>query len=286
MSMRALLEASRPLNAGMAASAVAVGALLAEPGALVLPGVWLAVLATTCSLAAGNLWNDAADAAEDALNRPERPLPSGRLTARAARQGAAGLSLVALAAALAAGASSFLLVAGCLGGLAWYAARGKQAGLAGNLLVALLAALAVGYGALSAAWADAAARPERALAPAALAGLLHLLRELVKDAQDREGDLAAGRRTWVIKVGDSALRRLLAQLAVLLLLPPLLSLLLTTGSPALRLAHLATLALPPYLLHLVLAARLEESGDLARLSRRFKAALGVGLALYLSAALA
>jgi 4-hydroxybenzoate polyprenyltransferase len=191
-----------------------------------------------------------------------------------------------LAAAGAAGGGSFLFVALCLAGLGWYAARGKQAGLAGNAAVAALAALAVGYGALAAAWTDPAARPERALVPAALAGLLHLMRELVKDAQDLPGDRQAGRRTWVLRAGAPALRRLLGQLAVTALLPPLLSLLLTRGDAALRLAHLAALAVSPWLLRLVLAARLDEDTETARLSRRLKQALALGLALYLLAALA
>ncbi|MDP2360154.1 MAG: UbiA family prenyltransferase [bacterium] len=281
----ALLEACRPLNVLMAVLAVLVGALLAQADALAHGAAWLAAGGTALALAAGNLWNDLADLAEDRINRPGRPLPSGRLSMGAARRAAAGASLGALALALAIAWEALLLVAACLALLGWYARQGKQAGLAGNMAVASLAAASVGFGALSQVWAGLGARPEAALVPALLAGLLHLARELAKDAEDVAGDRQAGRRTWVLAAGPVALQRLLAQVAVLALLPPLLALLLGPPDPVLRAAHLIALAVAPLLLRQVLRGGLAKRDRAARLSAFCKQLLVAGLLVYAVAAI-
>jgi geranylgeranylglycerol-phosphate geranylgeranyltransferase len=277
----ALLEACRPLNSLLAALATLLGAVLGSgPAALGAPLIWVGAWATLCSLAAGNLWNDVADLAEDAVNRPERPLVSGRLSVRVARIAANGLSLIALALALSVGTPVFLYVLLCLGSLAWYSRSGKQAGLGGNLVVAGLGSAAVALGPLLGEAAGLSVHGARMLVPAFLAGLLHLMREIVKDAQDRPGDHAAGRRTWALTAGTPRLRRLLAQLSLLTLLPPLLALLLLRDPPLLRAAHLAALFLAPLLVRRVLGAPLDSLPRLAGLSRDLKRLLAGGLALY------
>jgi 4-hydroxybenzoate polyprenyltransferase len=281
---RALLEACRPLNAGLALLACGLGALLAG-GTATLSVAVPPALATSLSLAAGNLWNDLADQAEDRVNRPRRPLVSGRLRPAVARGAAWSLALAALLlAGGSGGAPSLLFVLACQGALAWYARRGKQAGLAGTAVVALLGGLAVVYGAAAAAWADPAALPARALVPAALATLLHALRELVKDLEDREGDRVAGRRGWVLRHDQASVRRLLAGGALATPLPPLAALLATADPVPLRLAHLLALGLPLLLLRRLRSLDLEDPAALAAASRGLKLVLGAGLLLYAAAA--
>ncbi len=65
-------------------------------------GTALAVGASVCLYEAGMALNDWADRAEDAVDRPHRPIPSGRVTPRAAL--AASCALTAAGLALAAGA--------------------------------------------------------------------------------------------------------------------------------------------------------------------------------------
>jgi len=285
--MRAMWEACRPLNMLMALLATLVGAVLGGGApALAGPWPWLAALSTVTALAAGNVWNDVADAREDAINRPRRPIPSGRLTARNARLGANALAGVALALAIPLGPWAIAWVALCLAMLAWYAWRGKQLGLAGNVAVAALGMAAVGLGTLAAHLAaPLGAHPARALVPAVMAGILHLARELAKDAEDREGDAAAGRRSLVIRHGLHATRRLLCQLAVLAVVPPLLALLLANEAAPLRGAHLAALFVAPLLLRRVLATDLSQAEASRRLSGHIKTLLAGGLLLYVLAAL-
>jgi len=280
----ALLEACRPLNAGLALLACLLGALLAGGTARLSLAVPPA-LATAFSLAAGNLWNDLADQAEDRINRPRRPLVSGRLRPATAWAGAWVLVLAAgLLAVASGGAPSLAFVLACQAALAWYARGGKQAGLAGTAAVALMGGLAVVYGAAAVAWEDPAAQASRALVPAALATLLHALRELVKDLEDREGDIRAGRRSWVLDRSGTAVRRLLAGLALATPLPPLAALWAAQDPLPLRFAHLLALLLPVLLLRGLRSLDLDSPSALAGASRGLKLVLGAGLLLYAAAA--
>lgn len=283
----ALWECCRPLNMALAFLAAVTGAVLTAGGsALGWPSTWLAGAATALALAAGNLWNDLADLREDAINRPGRPLPSGRLDTSTARRAAALLALASLGCALPVGLESMAWVAGCLALLAWYAQRGKQAVLAGNAAVALLSVAAVGLGALHAGLESPQSLPARALVPAVLAGLLHLMREVAKDAQDVAGDRLAGRRSLALVHGFPAVKRLLGQVAMLSLLPPLLALLFARDAAPLRQAHMLALGLAPLLLWRLKSTRLDEPSQAAHLSRTIKLLLAGGLLLYLVAALA
>src|SRR5437867_1878949 len=76
-------------------------ALRAHAGAVVL-----LLLASSCLYCAGMVWNDYFDLEQDRRERPFRPLPSGRVTPRAA---------AALGAALFAAGVAFAALAGLLG---------------------------------------------------------------------------------------------------------------------------------------------------------------------------
>lgn len=271
----ALLEGARPLNAALVAPAVGLGALLAGGReALLEPATGLAALATVLSLAAGNLWNDLADRVEDAVNAPRRPLPSGRLTPAWAWTGALVAAALGLAAAWRVGPGALRLTVACQAALAWYARRGKGWPLLGNALVAVLSATAVVFGAAVAG--DLLA----ALAPALLAGLVHFLREAVKDLADAEGDALAGRATWARSLGPERLR---ARLLPLLALLPATALwaLLRGGPPELAAAH--AFAAGPAVLWAALFLRRKDLADRAaclRSAAGLKALLAAGLAVY------
>lgn len=82
MNFRALIELLRPANVVTAAADVLAGyaaAGAAQPRTL----PWL-LASTVCLYAGGIVLNDFFDRHLDAEERPERPIPSGRITARAA----------------------------------------------------------------------------------------------------------------------------------------------------------------------------------------------------------
>ncbi|PSG96906.1 hypothetical protein BRD56_08105 [Thermoplasmatales archaeon SW_10_69_26] len=136
-SVGAVVELVRPGNVVMAGVGAIVGALVAAG-----PGAWLSVaaaaLATALVTAGGNAVNDVTDRRIDERAHPGRPIPSGRLSAKAASAIAA--AAFALALGLAAGVSWPLVavVAAAQVLLIGYEGLWKARGLVGNVVVASL----------------------------------------------------------------------------------------------------------------------------------------------------
>jgi len=194
---------TRPLNMAICAASAAVGALCAgRPLAIAAdpPSGWTgrtvaAALSSALILAAGNAFNDFRDLETDRINAPGRPLPAGDVTPRAATVFSAVLVLGGCTAALPLGSAGMLVAVTAALLLFCYDMYLKRVPLAGNLTVALLGGLAVLYGGIA---GDAVTR---ALVPASFAVLLHLAREIVKDAADEPGDRKAGIATLATVFG-------------------------------------------------------------------------------------
>jgi UbiA prenyltransferase family protein len=90
----------------------------AAAGASPNPRTLAAVASSLCLYEAGMALNDWADRAEDAVDRPHRPLPSGRIRPAAALAAAGGLTAAGLALASTAGRRP-LAVAGALAATVW-----------------------------------------------------------------------------------------------------------------------------------------------------------------------
>jgi geranylgeranylglycerol-phosphate geranylgeranyltransferase len=209
-----LMELTRPGNLALTALSVLVGTGGQIGSDDVEKVVWV-VLSAMLIAAGGNAHNDYCDRRIDAVNRPGRPVPSGRVSPGLAL----GFSLACYTAGAAggwlAGIPAGLVAVTVAGLLALYAARGKQMGLAGNFVIALVCALAFIYGGL------AVRNPVLAVFPAVFALLMHLAREIIKDVQDLSGDRAAGARTLPITSGvEKALRVSAWSLAGLVLFSP------------------------------------------------------------------
>lgn len=191
-------ELVRLRNLLMAAAGVAVGAVLVW-GRVRLPPELAWAMASAAALgAAGNVANDLADLDADRINRPRRPLVSGVVSRPAALLIGGLAGGFGLFAAWWVGGAVFLIAVPALAVMLVYSPLLKQRGLAGNLAVAVVASLPLVYGAAAAGYWRAG------MVPAAIAALLHLPREIVKDLEDVAGDRAAGRRTVPIVWGDAA----------------------------------------------------------------------------------
>ncbi|MBO0936159.1 UbiA-like protein EboC [Fibrella sp. HMF5335] len=102
--MKSYLQLMRPANLLTAAADVLAGAALAPLAGLASPfgtgqPVWLLVLSTIGLYGGGVVLNDVFDAELDAVERPERPIPGGRVSLGQAS--ALGVGLLALGVALA-----------------------------------------------------------------------------------------------------------------------------------------------------------------------------------------
>lgn len=198
MSPAGLVTIIRPVNSIAAGLATIVAYLIAT--GTVIPGVLLLFVVVTLITAAGNVINDYFDAEIDVVNRPDRPIPSGQVSLPAARAYAVVLFVTGILVCLftnelciaIAVFNSTLLIA--------YAAWLKRTPLFGNITVSFLAASMFLFGG----------------ALNGLPGLFHVMpfavmtffamlaRELVKDAEDVEGDKASGAVTVPIRYGIKA----------------------------------------------------------------------------------
>ncbi|GHC58288.1 UbiA family prenyltransferase [Streptomyces flavofungini] len=127
-------------------------------------GTFLAIGSSLCLYEAGMALNDWADRDEDAVDRPHRPIPSGRVTPTAAFTAAVALTAGGLALASRAGRPA-LATATALAGTVWAYDLGLKRTPAGPVAMAaargldlLLGATATATGASAGARADAAAR--------------------------------------------------------------------------------------------------------------------------------
>ena len=184
----------RPVNCLIAALSVYVGAFTVRvhwPTSEVL----LAALSAALILGAGNAFNDVKDLDIDRINRPGRPLPSGRLGCRAALLEALALALGGLSLAWWLGPATGMIASTAILALVVYSVYLKRTAFWGNLLVGVVGAAAFPYGAIATgSWG-------RSWIPAGFACLFHLGREIIKDIEDLEGDAAAGARTLPLRWG-------------------------------------------------------------------------------------
>lgn len=202
-ALRGLLDLTRPGNVVAAGVLTATGSFVAAGfGAAALP-VAAAVIATVFATAAGNAVNDYFDREVDRVNRPDRPIPRGAVTARAGLVFSGALFLGAVVAAVALPLAAIAIAVANLLALVAYTKLFKGLPGVGNVVVAYLTGSTFLFG---------GAAVGRVTDPAvvvlfALAALATLAREVVKDVEDVAGDRAEGLRTLPIVAGEpTALR--------------------------------------------------------------------------------
>jgi len=165
-------------------------------------GPLVASLAAFCVCAAGNVLNDIVDIEIDRINHPTRVLVRQALTVRFARWLTITFNLLAVALAVAVNWEVTAIVAGAVGLLVLYNLTLKKIALLGNVAVAFLAAFTFMTGGWAVDHLLAVTLPGPLIA-AVFAFFFHLVREIVKDVQDIEGDRRAGYRSLPIRIGTS-----------------------------------------------------------------------------------
>lgn len=161
---------------------------------------FMAAVAAFFVCAAGNIVNDLLDIESDRINHPNRVLVRERLTKRYALVLSVVFNLLALVIAYSVGMAIFLAVVTAILLLYLYNRLLKRVVLTGNLTIAFLGGLTFLTGGLAVDISFAFKLPGP-LVPAAFAFLFHLIREIVKDAEDIEGDRLDSGRTFPQLVG-------------------------------------------------------------------------------------
>ncbi|MFE0102463.1 SCO3242 family prenyltransferase [Streptomyces sp. NPDC059009] len=147
----------------------------------------LALTSSLCLYEAGMALNDWADRAEDAVDRPERPIPSGRIAPTAALAAATALTGAGLAVASRAGRPA-LAVATTLAATVWAYDLGLKRTWAGPVAMGAARGLDVVLGAVG---TGSPALPVRRALPAAAAMAGHTLAVTAVSRRETQGGSAA-----------------------------------------------------------------------------------------------
>lgn len=165
-------------------------------------GPLIASISAGLVCAAGNAVNDLVDIEGDRTNHPQRVLVRGKVSTRGALRLALILNLLAVAIAATVSLAVTLLALVAIGLLTAYNLKLKRVPLLGNSLIALLSGLIFLSGGL-AVDTSLAFRLPGPLIPMVFAFFFHLVREIVKDVSDIEGDRERGIRSLPQVVGVS-----------------------------------------------------------------------------------
>ena len=196
--MNHYIALTRPGNAILTAIAVIAGAFIAKGPEDILDfqtEIAICCVSAMMLVGGGNALNDYNDRESDKRNHPERPIPSGKISAENAltfAQILLGLGLVILIFAL---GNKMPFVIALLGVITLIAYENglKAAGIAGNIAVGLMSGAVFLYAGM------AVNDPGPTIWMFGLAILATITREIVKDIQDLEGD--KDRFTLPAKIG-------------------------------------------------------------------------------------
>ncbi len=270
VKLRAIIELSRPSNVLITFISVVVAALIAADTLSVAAPMMLAALSASLIAAGANTINDVFDLWIDKINKPHRPLPSGRVTPAAAQRialvefGLGNLLALWLSGDMLAVALTFSML------LYLYSYALKATVLWGNFAVSLSAAAAFIYGGM------AVDRPTEALIPAGFAFFYHFGREILKDLQDQAGDKAQNAETLAVRYGAKVCVRFIWLNFTILILLTLFPFLM--GWYGWRYLAAVVIGVYPVLLYVMISvSRRQSPAHLNVLSNLLKADMLVGL---------
>ncbi len=177
------LKLMRPLNCAMTALAVLAGGIItAKLGAFYNLNIYTAMLAAFLIAGAGNAINDYVDIEADKVNRPYRPIPSGKVKPKAALVFSFILFIIGIVLAYSINLAAFAIAAFNSLLLIAYSLRLKERMLLGNMGISYLVGSSFLFG--GAAMNDIMLP----LLLFLLAALSNMAREIAKDLEDIKGD--------------------------------------------------------------------------------------------------
>ncbi len=197
-TIKGILLLARPVNVFITGLSIFLGALISAPHHYWQVAVLWACLAGAFIAAGANAINDYFDVEIDRINKPSRPIPSGKISPQTALYLAIIEFSIGLVLNLFLPWEMFAVAFLTTVLLILYSAHFKRTALWGNLLVSAITFLAFFYGGM------AVGRPQEAIIPGIFSFFFHWGREIIKDLQDVEGDIANNAQTFPIKYGHRA----------------------------------------------------------------------------------
>ena len=201
----------RPVNFLITFFSIIVASIICTVSSFYLLKIFYAALSGALTAAAGNVINDIFDIHIDKINRPNRPLPNGKISLKEAYILYIFLIFLSLFAAYLVNIEAFVIDLSALTLLFFYSFKFKGIILFGNFIVAFLTGLAFIYGGI------AVNNFKDAVIPALFAFLINFIREIVKDMEDIEGDLKNGISSLPHRYGFSRAKIIITTLSLLLI---------------------------------------------------------------------
>lgn len=190
--MNAYVEILRPNNAFMAVIAVLLMAVITG---VYNTNILLAGVVVFLATGGGNTINDYFDYKIDLVNKPDRPIPSGRISLKSAKNYALGLFIISTLIAFYIGIYTGIITIISSILMYLYAKDLKKRGLIGNLTVSFLTSLSFVFGGI------VVNSIIISIYLAFFAFLMTFSRELIKDMEDMEGDKIEGSESFPITNG-------------------------------------------------------------------------------------
>jgi len=209
--IKSYIKLSRPVNVFLGIVSVIITAAFFTPFPPILR-ILGAMAVVSFMTAGGNAVNDYYDIDIDRINKPDRPLPAGLIT----RDGALGFAVTVFVLAnilsLMLGFGPFV-VSGIIAAplLYFYARSLKSTPVIGNIIVSLILGLTFIYAAV------VFGNMSLGYMPAVLAFFFNLIREIVKDIEDMDGDREQDARTLPVMIGENPARVIAGMLALVML---------------------------------------------------------------------
>ncbi|MEA1987294.1 MAG: geranylgeranylglycerol-phosphate geranylgeranyltransferase [Candidatus Marinimicrobia bacterium] len=201
---------SRPINILLGSTAVLISATFFQNFPDIL-NIIFAMMVVMFLNAGANCVNDIYDIEIDKINRPNRSLPAGKLSINEVKNFAVILFLIGNGISFYLGNFPFiisLIIATPL--MVLYASKLKKIALIGNLLVSFILGLTFIFA------STVFGNYMIGVVPAVLAFLLTLIREIVKDMEDIDGDKKYGANTLPIFLGIERTKIIVSALMMLL----------------------------------------------------------------------
>jgi geranylgeranylglycerol-phosphate geranylgeranyltransferase len=208
----AYINIVRPPNFLITFFTVIVAVAVSYKGEYSSVKVLLAAITASLTMSAGNIINDVYDLSGDKINHPGRPIPSGLISVNAALYYYFILLAVSLFLSLFISNLNFAVNLLAILLLYLYSFRLKRVAFGGNLVVSLLTGLTFIYGGI------AVNNLYDSIIPALFAFLINLIREIVKDMEDTEGDIREGIISFPSKYGIKAAKQTIIALTILLII--------------------------------------------------------------------
>ena len=205
-------EIIRPINFLITLISILVAGIICNSNSFDFAKIIFAAIAGAFVGSAGNVINDYFDIEIDLINKPNRPLPAGKITKREALIFYLFLNVMAIILAMKINIIAITIVVISIVSIFFYSFHLKKIPLIGNLVVSFFTGLAFVFG------GAAVNGVGNSIFPAFFAFLINLIREIVKDMEDVEGDLKLGVITFPAKYGFKKAMNLILVITIILIL--------------------------------------------------------------------